>query len=103
MKREYPELGLENFEFLSQPPRRIWTVFRWLRCVACQLQFRREWGWRAVTGPFYGGIGFVQHVCATCAPTPAAAVRVLFGGREMEPPRGGTGVTKHASPLAAGK
>lgn len=44
-----------------------WPVFEWCRCEGCGREFRREWGWRVLTGPFYGGMGRWRYVCGDCA------------------------------------
>lgn len=60
-------------------------VFRWLRCVACGKRFRREFGWRAVTGPRHGGKGRSRHGCRTCFPERADFARYVDQGRCFKP------------------
>lgn len=45
---------------------RIFTLFRWNQCDMCQSDFRRELGWRYMTGPFYAGVGLWVYVCGEC-------------------------------------
>jgi hypothetical protein len=46
-----------------------WPVFFWRRCSKCGFDCRREWIWRALTGPFCNGMGQWRYVCLRCCPT----------------------------------
>ena len=50
-----------------------WPVFIWRPCSNCGNEFRREWGWRALTDPYYGGQGVWRYLCRECAPNRSVA------------------------------
>lgn len=60
MKRQYKE----KFKTLRQ----FFPIFFWYECSSCGNEFRREWGWQALTGPWHGGHGTWRHLCRDCAP-----------------------------------
>jgi len=47
---------------------KCYTIFNWHQCCRCKKDFRREHGYRALTGPYYGGAGTWRYVCGTCGP-----------------------------------
>jgi hypothetical protein len=59
----------------------IWRTFQWFRwrtCERCREDFRREWGWRYLTGPYHGGIGVEKFLCFSCGgPTPQTATKCI--------------------------
>jgi len=63
-----------------------YTLFSWSECVSCNQEFRREKGWRKLSGPFYGGYGNWKHVCGGCAPTKEEA-SILFNKQSYLPDR----------------
>lgn len=60
--------------------------FFWVSCSFCEKEFRREKGWRAITGPYYNNIGRVRYLCSECAPNRSEAVR-YFNEDRWRPPR----------------
>jgi len=46
---------------------RTFPLFFWRRCDKCKQEFRREWGWYFVTGPYYNGRGHGRFLCGSCA------------------------------------
>lgn len=38
----------------------------WKECIKCGKEFIRERGYRANTGPYYGGIGRDRYLCNKC-------------------------------------
>ena len=52
---------------------RHFPLFFWAKCCGCDKDFRREWGWYSVAGPYYNGMGRKYCLCKTCAPTRAIA------------------------------
>ena len=48
---------------------RCWPMLFWRRCCGCKKEFRREWGWRAITPPYGGTMGTERFLCQRCAPT----------------------------------
>ena len=46
-----------------------YTLLGWSECISCKYEFRREKGWRKLSGPYYGGCGNWKYVCGECAPT----------------------------------
>jgi len=70
MKRQHKE----HYEHLD---RHFSSIF-WRYCCMCDKDFRREWGWRALTGPWGNGAGVVRFLCGTCAPTRADADKIFL-------------------------
>lgn len=83
---------------------RDWPIFFWRTCSKCGCDFRREPLWRALTGPYFNGVGQWRYACTRCVPTrddaheffeheewmvpPPAVVTFLGrGGRGVQPPR----------------
>lgn len=64
MKRKHRELG-----WVSQNTWPIRSWFFWRLCEACKLDFRRENGWRTLSGPFFNGNGHWEYLCQRCAPS----------------------------------
>jgi len=52
---------------------KIWPVFIWRECFKCNQEFRREKGWRILTGPYLNGQGRILYVCGSCAHDKSAA------------------------------
>jgi len=48
---------------------RTWPIFIWRECDSCGKEFRREWGWHFLTGPWVNGVGHRHYLCRTCAAT----------------------------------
>ena len=48
---------------------RTWPLFYWRECDCCGKEFRREWGWHFLAGPWLNGIGHRYYLCRTCAAT----------------------------------
>lgn len=42
------------------------TWFKWCECLQCENEFRRENGFKAYSGPYYGGRGQEKYLCASC-------------------------------------
>lgn len=62
----------------------LWSLFPllfWYECCGCDREFRREHGWRAITGPYGGGGGRVRYLCSECAPTREAADDFFLNSR----------------------
>lgn len=71
----------------------------WQRCSCCKLDFRREWGWRYLSGPYFGGRGRWRYLCSSCAPNREAASLLAAtdphrGKRPPAPPAMRTGVQR---------
>jgi hypothetical protein len=60
MKRKH----VEKFERLYKS-----RQFFWKKCEKCKQAFRREDGFRALTGPFLMGYGVWRYLCESCAPS----------------------------------
>ena len=60
--------------------------FFWMSCSFCGREFRREKGWRAITGPYYNNMGRNRYLCSECAPTREEAV-TYFNEDRWRPPR----------------
>lgn len=45
---------------------KVRSWFFWNKCAKCKDEFRRERGWRFLTGPFVGGMGKWRYLCASC-------------------------------------
>jgi|GEM_PF-2287082 len=71
------------------PLYRCYPWFFWRQCCECGREFRREHGWRAITGPIFRGVGRPRHLCNECAPDHAAAV-AYFNEDRWRPPRPST-------------
>lgn len=54
----------EPFENLKK----IYPILCWTLCSKCGLEFKREWGWSAVTEPYIFSHGTTRHLCKDCAP-----------------------------------
>lgn len=63
-------------EPVAQNTYRVWNWFFWDTCVSCGKEFRRERGWRTLTGPWFRGCGQWRYTCGTCAQTAADAERI---------------------------
>ncbi len=48
---------------------RTFPLFSWLKCDSCKKEFRRELGWRYLSGPFHGRSGIWKYVCKDCVPS----------------------------------
>ncbi len=48
---------------------RTWPLLLWRECLSCKREFRREWGWRVLLGPYFNGRGHVAFLCCTCCPS----------------------------------
>lgn len=70
---------------------REYPLFVWKRCYRCRQEFRRERGWRFLTGPYFNGRGHWRHLCGSCAPTRTRAEHLAFVAHmptpEPPPPR----------------
>src|SRR5690554_544147 len=44
-----------------------YTLFSWSECVSCNQEFRREKGWRKLSGPFYVGM-VIGSMCVVGVP-----------------------------------
>lgn len=64
---------------------REWPVFFWKTCCKCKQEFRRERGWRFLSGPYYNGGGHWRYLCSTCAPTREAANHLALDGVYIPP------------------
>jgi len=47
---------------------RHFTLFSWTRCCICGQDFRREFGFRFMAGPYFFGCGVWYYLCPDCAP-----------------------------------
>ena len=63
-----------------------YSLFFWYQCCSCKKEFRREKGWRGLTGPYYGGSGVWRYLCKTCAPSRIIADD-FFIKRKWLPPK----------------
>lgn len=77
---------------------RTFPLFFWVSCHKCDMEFRREWGWRAVTGPYTGPyqLGVTKHLCSDCAPDFETANDYFLNksGKKRLPPFVQSGVKK---------
>ena len=64
----------------------IWPIFFWKYCEKCCKDFRREWGWHTITGPYHGNKGVDRYVCFKCAPDVEVAKEILEGDNLGDPP-----------------
>lgn len=50
-------------------PFRTWFI--WKQCQKCDCDFRREKGFKSLTGPYYcgTGVGVWRYLCNSCAPS----------------------------------
>jgi hypothetical protein len=78
MKRDH----IKYYKYLYK----CYPLFIWQQCCKCEKDFRREKGWRALTGPWIGGAGVERFLCNKCAPTKKEASK-FFVGNEFIPPR----------------
>ena len=62
---------------------RTWPLFFWRECNWCGKEFRREWGWHFLAGPWLNGVGRRYPLCRTCAPTIEDAHRYANRGPKM--------------------
>ena len=44
------------------------TFFKWHKCHSCKKEFRREFGFRILVGPFLNGVGHWIYLCSKCCP-----------------------------------
>lgn len=58
----------------------------WYTCTKCKKEFRREKGWRGLTGPWLSGVGQWRYLCRECAPTREDADNFFLNDRWMIPP-----------------
>lgn len=81
MKRNHKERYLYLYKYFP--------LFIWNKCGNCEEDFRREWGWWAIVGPYHGGMGRRYYLCKTCAPTKAIANEFFLNHRYIKgrPPR----------------
>jgi hypothetical protein len=77
---------------------RTWPLFKWRYCEICGKEFRREWGWNYLGGPFFNNIGQDYYLCKQCCPTWEEAHRAACEGVHRgkrpppPPPESGSGV-----------
>jgi len=75
---------------------RCFTLFTWNKCSKCGQDFRREKGWRALTGPFYNGNGVWHYLCYDCAPTREIADEYFLNNKWIPPkPKGPPSPPQH--------
>lgn len=98
MSRRAPDDGPVTGEDLYEGPVSIWSLLAWHLCAICRTEFRREWGWWMVVGPYHGGIGRRVYCCGVCAPTRNDARRTILMANSvpMRPPQGPSGVARPA-------
>jgi hypothetical protein len=75
MKRDHVSLPAEVF--------RSFPIFFWVQCACCKKDFRREKGWRWLSGPYVNGAGRWKYICSECAPTREVAA---FRAKSMQGP-----------------
>lgn len=80
-KKRYPDL----YQFRS--------LLFWYPCSKCGKEFRRERGWRALTGPWVNNCGRWRYLCPECAPTREEADEYFLNESWIIPPP-----TKRPSP-----
>lgn len=80
------------------PPAAWWPPFAWCPCCVCGEEFRREWGWCAVIGPWHGGVGRTVYCCGACAVTPEAAAQKIHAAQDPGPPPNGAAANVPVSP-----
>ena len=71
---------------------KCYPLFFWKKCCDCNMEFRRERGWRALTGPFYGGSGLWRYLCNSCGPDLESANDYFLNDKWLPrtpPPRSG--------------
>jgi hypothetical protein len=61
---------------------KLWSLWRWHRCLVCGLEFRREPGWQSETGPYLVGPrgfrhGHTRAVCRGCCETKEEALDAI--------------------------
>lgn len=68
---------------------RHFSLFFWTKCCGCDKDFRREWGWYAVSGPYCNGMDRKYYLCKTCAPTKSIAADFFLNHKclKVRPPR----------------
>lgn len=76
----------KKYETLS----RCFPLLFWKKCDRCHDSFRWEWGWSALTGPYYNGCGRWRYLCKECAPDSQAASDYFYNLHKMKYPPGGT-------------
>jgi len=62
--------------------RAYWPFIFWEECAQCNIEFRREWGWKVESGDFLdsfwsGKPDNVYYVCGSCAMEPADATNTV--------------------------
>ena len=62
---------------------RVFPLFIWHVCDSCGNEFKREWGWKAITEPYYNGIGRERFLCRSCASTRIEAQKYFVNKKWM--------------------
>jgi len=65
---------------------RTWPLFKWRYCEICGKEFRREWGWNYMGGPFFNNMGQYYYLCKQCCPTWKDANRAAMSGAHRGTP-----------------
>lgn len=60
-------------------------LFFWQRCSCCKKDFRREKGFRFLTGLFFNGAGRWRYLCQKCAPSKSVANEYAVLGKYIPP------------------
>lgn len=76
MKREY----IKQYEHGIY---KHYGLFFWQQCSCCKKDFRREKGFRFLTGPFCNGVGHWEYLCEKCAPSKSSANEYVVLGKYM--------------------
>lgn len=71
---------VEEYEYLCAE----YPLLNWKQCSKCKKDFRREFIWKALTGPWHGSSGVVRFLCMKCAPTREEAGK-FFINKEFLP------------------
>lgn len=76
---------IEKYPYLYK----CFPLFTWKKCCNCNKDFYREWGWRAIAGPYRGGMGRNYYLCKTCAPIKATANKFFLNHKQIKgrPPK----------------
>lgn len=79
MKRPSPE---KPYQYLW----RHFGLFAWQACALCRNEFRRERGWRFLSGPWVKGYGVTRYLCADCGGEAKATATAAIARWSAPPP-----------------
>ncbi len=64
---------------------KTYPLFFWKLCDKCRKEFRREWGWHYVSGPYFNGRGHRRYLCHSCADIRGVAAEYASGIHNLPP------------------